>query len=408
MARNRLVSTVDLGARNARLVADALVAQGATSRATLARVTGLSKPTVSLAIAALVDGGLVHDVGRTTGGPGASAVLYDVDPLAGTALALDVGRRFVRASVSDLAGRMLAERTEPTVGTGRADLARQLVQVSEALLAEAGASSSLVCATVGVPGVVAPEGDRVRLAPTIPGLQRPEPLLALRSALGVDVRLENDVNLAATAELAAGVGRTQRDFAFVSVGTGVGLALVLDGRLRLGATRTAGEIGYLPLSASVGRGRPPHLEEFAAAAGLVREAEAVGLEVASAEDLYQLARAGEPVALRVAHQHAEHLALGIVAVSAIVDPALVVLGGGLGSGAADVLLPMLRDAVRRLGPLRPTLTVTALGARAVVDGAAVSAVLRARDTVLGRVTGHYRDSDVLDLRHLTSDAVEAS
>ena len=390
-----LVNTTDLGASNARRIAEAILDGGAVSRAQLSRVTGLSKPTVSSAIAALQASGVLREVGRTSGHPGASAVLYDAAPEAGTALALDVGRRLVRGCVTDLAGRRLAERVEPTRGTGAAVLGSQLVDVATGLVGGSGVpGGSLAAVTLGVPGVVAPDGDRVRLARSLPGLQRGEPVAALREALGIPVHLANDVNLAATAELAFGHGRRARDFAFLSIGTGVGLALVLDGRLRSGASLSAGEIGYLPVpagttAAAAGRRRAaPVLEEVAAAAGLVRAARRLGLRASSAQAVVELARSGDASALAVLREQAAHLALGVVAVSAVVDPGLVVLSGGLGIGAADVLLPLLDDAVRRLGPLRPTLVVSELGDDAVLDGAAVSAVAAAREQVLGRAVHH--------------------
>jgi predicted NBD/HSP70 family sugar kinase len=336
-------------------------------------------------------------------------VLYDVAPAAGTALAIDMGRRLVRACVTDLAGRRLAKLTEPTRGTGAAVLAAQLVDLATRLLAQPGVPpGSLTAATLGVPGVVAPDGSRVRLAPSLPGLQRGGPVAALSEALGLRVDLANDVNLAATAELAFGHGRRTPDFAFLSVGTGVGLALVLDGRLRTGAGRSAGEIGYLPVPATATlssrssgdrrRAAPPVLEDVAAAAGLVRSARQRGQRARTAPAVVASARAGDPAALDAVREQAAHLALGVVAVTAVVDPGVVVLSGGLGIGAADVLLPLLDDAVRRLGPLRPALVVSELGDHAVLDGAAVAAVTVARERVLGRVTGHHTGHHTGDAR----------
>src|SRR5580765_2859298 len=112
-----LVTTTDLGALNARRLADAIVASGAISRAQLARDTGLSKPTVSIALARLESAGLVREVGRTQGGRGATALLYDLAPDVGLSLALDVGRRWVRSRVCGLAGRERATIIEPTKGT---------------------------------------------------------------------------------------------------------------------------------------------------------------------------------------------------------------------------------------------------------------------------------------------------
>ena len=394
-----LVTTTDLGALNARRLADAIVASGAISRAQLARDTGLSKPTVSIALARLEGAGLVREVGRTQGGRGATALLYDLVPNVGSSLALDVGRRWIRARVCDLAGRDRATLVESTRGTTAALLGAQLVTLAQRTMREAGvADGSLVAATLGAPGVVVPEGDRVRLAPRMPGLQNAQVLERLHDALGVAVSVENDVNLAARAELVFGRGREHRDFVYLSVGTGVGLALVLDGELRSGATGSAGEVGYLLIpgieratgSRPVRAGKPGPFEAHVAADGLVREARAGGLRVRTAQEVVEAARGGDARALAALVEEAQLLAVGIANVCAIVDPSLVVLGGGLGVGGADLLLPLVHKALRQLTPLRPAVVVSELGDHAVLDGAAVDAVATAQETVLGTITGHHR------------------
>ncbi len=229
----------------------------------------------------------------------------------------------------------------------------------------------------------------------MPGLQSPQVLARLHRAVGVDINVENDVNLAATAELALGRGRENADFVYLSVGTGVGLALVLDGRLRSGATGSAGEVGYLPLpgggaAAPVRAGKQGPYEERVAADGLVRSAKARGLKVRTAQQVVEAGRAGDSRALDALTEQAELLAAGIATVCAIVDPGLVVLGGGLGVGGADLLLPLLHKALRQLTPLRPTVVASELGDHAVLDGAVVDAVATAQETVLGTITGHHR------------------
>lgn len=394
-----LVTTTDLGALNARRLAEAIVSSGAISRAQLARDTGLSKPTVSIALARLEAAGLVREVGRTQGGRGATALLYNLAPDVGSSVAVDVGRRWIRCRVCDLAGHERATVVQATRGTSAQALGEQLVDVVTLALADAGVPrDSLAAATLGVPGVLVPEGDRVRLAPRMPGLQNPDVLARLREALGVDIHVENDVNLAATAELAIGRGRQSPDFVYLSVGTGVGLALVLNGQLRAGATGSAGEVGYLPLPGvdsasplhSVRAGRPGPYEARVAAEGLVSSAKARGLKVRTAQQVVEAGRAGDQMALDSLSEEAELLAAGVATVCAIVDPGLVVLGGGLGVGGADLLLPLLHKALRQLTPLRPTVVASELGDHAVLDGAVVDAVTTAQETVLGTITGHHR------------------
>ena len=315
---------------NERRVLEVVLQEGAISRAQLARQTGLSKPTISQALIRLEDAGLLRSVGRTSGGRGATALLYDLDPRSGPVIAIDVGRRWARG--------VLVGRSEPTRSRGSEGLVQQLARIARELATEAGVELSQIRAiTLGTPGVVRAEGDRMKLAPSLPGLQRHGALERLGAEFGgAPLRVENDVNLAALAELASGRGIDNDDFVFVSVGTGVGMALVLGGELRRGATGAAGEIGYLPLpdpaTPSKGRGS---FELTVAADAFLRRAQQHGLAGRTAEEVVDLARHGDRSARAVVHDEATLIGRGIAAVTAVVDPGLVVLGGGLGRGTSS-------------------------------------------------------------------------
>jgi predicted NBD/HSP70 family sugar kinase len=377
-----------LRALNERGAVELIWRLGPLSRADIARRSGLSKPTVSLALARLEQAGLVREVGRTSGSKGPSALLYDLDPGAGFVLGVDVGRAFVRCAVADITGRVVARRDQPSrVRSGRALIA-QIGALARAVAADAGIGlADITRATLGGPGVLEPGGGRVVLAPNLPGWQRPGVTDEVRAELGIPVAFENDVNLAATAERWRGLGRGVDNFVLLSVGTGVGMGVVLGGELYRGSTGAAGEVGYLPLGGGDPHGRQGRrrgaFEAATGAGAVVALARARGLAARSAEEVYAAARRGQPAALAVVEAHARQLGTGIAAVAAVLDPDLVILGGGIGHNSGDLLLQPIERELRACSPFRPRLAVSALGADAVLHGALANALVAAHEAVFG-------------------------
>jgi len=369
-------------ALNEQLLLDHIRRAGEVSRAELARLSRLSKPTVSLALANLERAGLVRTSGIRTGSPGRAATLYQVRPEAGYVLALDVGREFLRGAISDLSGTVRARsslRTQASSGHGRVVELRRL---AASLCADAGVEAADVTQTVlGSPGVYDPRRDALGLAGSLPGWDKPVVLTELRGAFGASLMLENDVNAAALAERAHGHGRDVDSFAFVSIGTGIGMGLVLDGRLHRGAHGAAGEIGYLPmdgeqvLDARDAR-RRGRLEAAASAAGIVRAARRAGMGGrVSARGVFAAAERSDERAARVVADEALLVARAVCAVVTVADPELVVVGGGVGRAAG--FLDAVAREVRRLAPVLPELRVSALGTDAVVDGCLAAGLDRA-------------------------------
>jgi predicted NBD/HSP70 family sugar kinase len=244
-------------AMNEQMLLEHIRASGPYSRADLARVSGLSKPTVSLALANLERAGLVRLAGQRTGVPGRSALLYEVRPEAGFVLGLDIGLRYLRGAVADLAGTVRARESREVRATDVRGRVNELVQLAEDLSEQAGISPAAVIQTVvGSPGVYDRQRDVIALTGGLPGWDRPEALAGLREAFGEGLTIENDVDAAALAERALGHGRDADSFAFVHVGTGIGMGLVLGGRLHRGVHGVAGEIAFLPLGAAPAAGAP--------------------------------------------------------------------------------------------------------------------------------------------------------
>ncbi len=360
----------------------------------MARRSGLSKPTVSQALVGLAGAGLVLETGRSTGRKGPGAALYALNPRSGFVVGLDVGRNWVRAALADITGRFVA-RTQERTERSSARRVTQIGELAHRVTAEAGIDWSQVThATVGSSGVLDPSSGALALAPNLPGWGRHGLVDAIREQLGADVSFENDVNLAALGESWRGAGVGVANFVFLSVGTGVGLGIVIDGQLFRGAYGAAGEIAYVP----IGNDDPydPHnrrrgaLEEAAGASGVIRSARALGMPPPlTVKSIFAAARSGDPVASQVVEAEAGRIALAIAAVAPILDPELVILGGGIAAGAGDLLVDPAARELNRLSPFRPRLTISQLGDDAVVHGAVATALAAAQEQVFNR----NRDAD---------------
>jgi predicted NBD/HSP70 family sugar kinase len=198
----------------------------------------------------------------------------------------------------------------------------------------------------------------------------------------------NDVDAASLAERAHGHGRDVDSFVFVSVGTGIGMGIVLNGRLHRGHHGAAGEIGYMPLDARLPAAderdarRRGSLEASASAAGIVRAARAAGARnPTSAQQVFAAAANGESWAAEVVAGEALLIARAICAVVTVLDPQLVVLGGGIGQAAGFV--DTVGVQLRRLCPVTPELKASALGVDAVVDGCLAAGIEQAWQSVTG-------------------------
>jgi len=375
---------------NERRVLELVRDAGAASRAGIARASGLSKPTVSLALAGLLEAGLVHQVGQSSGGKGPRALLYELNPGSGWVVGLDVGRRWVRAAVADISGEIKARRDERARARSTGTLGAPIGELARKVAGDAGSGwGSVTHATVGSPGVLDPKRERLEHAPNLPGWGRQGLVGAIRDELGTFVTFENDVNLAALGEHRHGMGRGVDDFVFFWLGTGVGMGIVIGGRLYRGAGGAAGEIGYLPLGDSDPepgrRSSRGSLEEAAAASGLVRSAREAGLRPPhTPKALFAAARRGDELAAGVVAAEARRIALAIAVITPVLNPELVILGGGVAHDNGDLLLGPIAAELRRLSPFRPRLAVSELGSEAVLDGAVATALDAAQDRLFSR------------------------
>jgi predicted NBD/HSP70 family sugar kinase len=344
---------------------------------------------VSQALQTLERAHLVREAGRSSGAKGPTAVLYELNPRAGWVVGIDVGRDLVHAVLADLNGDIVARRDERARARSAGALIAQIGELAHGLAADADLRWRQVThAAIGSPGVFDPLRDQVVLAHNLPGWGRPGLVEALQKELGTNIAFENDVNLAAVGEQTHGLGKDVPNFAYLHVGTGVGLGLVLNGELYRGSRGAAGEVGYLPLTTTdphePGSRRRGALESALGTAGIVATAHRLGMRSpVTPQRVFAAARRGDRTARRVTAAVAERIALTIAAIVPVVDPELVVLGGAI-AGNGDLLLDSVDRELREISPFRPRVEVSMLGEDAVIRGAVAVALQAAQEQLFSR------------------------
>jgi predicted NBD/HSP70 family sugar kinase/DNA-binding transcriptional ArsR family regulator len=389
-----------LRAMNESAMLGLLLERGPLTRGELRELTGLSKPTISDVLRRLTAAGLAVQVGETSGGPGPNAEIYAANPTAAHAAAISVretadpSRAVLSATVCDLTGAIVAKSEETVVfdaETGPTDLiAATFTHLCRSAELAPGQVRHLA---VGVPGSYHPGTGSIRHI-HISGWGGPGLVDELARRLETAVTVENDVNLAAIAERSRGAAGDCDSFALVWFGEGLGLAVDLGGVLIRGARGGAGEIGYIPIGLDQGAGRTElqdllgdaavlalaaqhGLSDATTAAGAVAAAAAATLSrttttvPAGADGTATEALVGADGFLDAL---AARIAWALAGVAAILDPALIVLGGDLARAAGTVLADRVSATLRATSPLETAIAVTGVAGDPVLLGALDSAL----------------------------------
>lgn len=282
---------------------------------------------------------------------------------------VDLGGTKVSAGIADGTGTILAQRTVAT-NAGGVRVVEQIAWLVEKLSGDVSAKAEQITATgIGVAGVPDNSGNGLAQAPNLSALRNVSLGAALTERLRHPVVIENDVNISALGELHYGVGLAHSDFVFVSVGTGIGMGIVADGRLVRGSSGAAGEIGYLPFGtdalAPENHVRGP-LEEAVAGDTLDSRYHAASGRRLSTREIFTQAREGDAEAISAIDTESRWVAAALVAVKAVLDPEVFVIGGGIGS--RKELLPYIQTWLMRHGSSL-NIRTSELGHRAPVAGA---------------------------------------
>ncbi|MFI6909520.1 ROK family protein [Nonomuraea sp. NPDC050394] len=338
----------------------ALRGAGPLTLSALATRTGLSRPSMKEVVDELMQLGWVEETPPAQGTIGRPARRYRFRASSGYLVGLDIGGHNIRAALANLNGEILAETRQPvqpdTPVEERLAAIERTVASCLALGGKTIADVWIVAA--GTIGVITPEG-RIHYCAAIPAWTGLDLAGRLREMFPCDVVVENDSRLAARAEAQRGTARDANDVVFLHVGRRMGAALIIGGNVHRGFGAAAGEIAMLPQAQWFDA--PEHLQNCSIIPADTSPADAAGYTLAAA-------RAGDPVALAAVGRYVDDLAVGTSAMVLLLDPQVVVLGGGF-SRSADVLLPPLRERLRRTCIRLPDVRASTLGDECVVTGA---------------------------------------
>lgn len=365
--------------RTERAVLDIVFAEaGHLTRVDIAVRTGLSKPTVNAAVRRLEHEGLLAAAGTQTGRQGRVATFYEVARTAGAVVGVELNPSVIRVAVSDLRGRKV-DQDELAPPRSPEEVARALGRVvAEARDQVRGDGIPLRAVAVSVAKPVDPRTLAVIELPDTPypeGLIQPAQILA---QIDAPLLVDNDVNMAALGEQHTGIAKGIRNFAFIYVGAGIGAALVVDGRLVRGSRGLAGEIGYLPSRSDV-PGRRHGLARVVADFGLgPRRRDAWYADtITEARALLGAAQGGDRHALAAVADAGHALGEAAMAITAVTDPEVIVLGGPI--GASPLLLAEVQRTLDELAPVPTKVVASAIGDSAPLRGALELARRHARE-----------------------------
>jgi glucokinase len=278
-----------------------------------------------------------------------------------TVLAIDIGGTKLAAGIVDADGRILVRGEVPTLAAeGPERVLERIIQLATDVLNRSGLRHEAIHRIgIGCAGPVDRQAGLILNPPNLPGWVHIPLVEYVEKALGRPAVLENDANAAALGEFRYGAGRGAQSLVYLTVSTGIGGGIILDGKIWHGLKDGAGEVGHMTLVPDgpiCGCGNTGCLEVLASGPSIARRARetlATGrrsrlreLPDFTAADVVRLAREGDPVAVEVWDGTVRYLGLGVAAIVTILAPERVVLGGGV-TEAGDFLFDPLRREVRQ-------------------------------------------------------------
>jgi glucokinase len=372
---------------NTFLVLDAVRAHGRVTRSQLAKELGLSDASVSRIVKRLIASGSVEEFpGEPTARGRTPSILRFVGS-AGAVIAVDLGGNQCHGALADLAGGMVAEDIRSAEAGG--DAVGMLLACVAALEARAAELDWPVRAVVvGIPALIDPATGLATAGPSV-HWQGFDLIGLLNARLSEPFEVDNDVNLGALGQAWRGAGRGANSFVLLSIGTGIGGAVVIDGHLIRGRHNAAGEMAYFPVAGGglVSARQPDGFEEVASkpalrgrAAELIRSGLPTSLKAGAFDvaDIFAAAAVGDAVGEQVVRELVGYIATAVAGTTALVDPERIILDGSVGRALTPWLGELRAQAAAQVFR-SPEIVISELGPNATVIGAIARALALAAE-----------------------------
>jgi glucokinase len=379
MSYPHTVSASEMRSINRSAVLEVIRRESPISRSMITERLNVSLATVMRIIDDLIAEELVRPLGAKEWSGGRRRSLLEFNPDGQVVIGVDMGGSSMVGGVADLSGNIVEELQLSRYGTsGEASFERLSALIEELLCSPKMTGRKLRGIAVGVPGVTLHKEGVVEWAPSLDW--RDFPLKGrLWEKFHTPATVDNDVNLAALGELWFGAGQNTQNLVLITIGTGLGAGIVIDGALYRGSREASGEIGYLlPGREFLGRRYDTFgaLEELASGTGIAQRAREVlrgkrdeaELDKLQAEDVFEMARQGEAWAREIVADVVDYLAIAIASIATYFDPDVIILGGGVVRSSDLLIEPILRRIEGTI-PNLPRLVVSTLDRRAAIMGA---------------------------------------
>lgn len=321
----------------------------ARTRAELADITGLARSTVAARIDALSAAGLIGPAGEAVSSGGRPPSRFAFHPSSRVVLSVDVGATHVLIAVIDLGGRVLSELRESIdIAAGPTVVLDQVLELCGEVLSAAGRHErELVGIGIGLPGPVEHSTGKPASPPIMPGWDGFDVPAYVKQRFPTDVLVDNDVNIMALGERAHYWPEAD-NLLFIKVATGIGAGIISGGLLQRGADGTAGDIGHIrvPRGGDVlcRCGNYGCLEAMASGPAVAAALSAEGIPVTTGDEVLELARRGNMAAIKAMRQAGRDLGDVLAASVNLLNPSVIVIGGGLAS-AGEYLMAGVREIV---------------------------------------------------------------